>query len=636
MVAKVHSLPSQDSKHFDFIVVGGGSAGAVIASRLAEYNPNGSIALLEAGNRATEMEAKMPVACGKMQRTKRDWGYLTEPEENSLRAAKDQRVACPRGKCLGGSSVLNYMAYVRGAQEDFDTWEREHGATGWNWKKVLPLFLKSENNETLRLKTEVDGLSLEHKFHNTNGLLAVSSNPTPGKIPQAFVRGAVESGFEEKDYNCGSMENTTSVFQQTIKGGRRADTATCFLDRTDRDVSNLTIVTDAHATRLLFNNDKSKVVGVECVDLAARGEKTVHKIHAKNEVIVSCGAFGSPHLLLLSGIGKADELRACGVDVVVDSPHVGKNLEDHMFVGLFCEPAQKDIGATNAQRAEGMPGALPGILNWIINGKGLHATSAYDATAFYTTKSYKQSHPNYGPDAQIGVLSSPGDDGLYEDNARLTREANFYREHYNVDDAQGFILLPTLLHMYSKGVVELKSTDPLEHPKITANYLTDQRDVDRLVDIVKKAYNMTKSPSLAEICSKVALPQDMLAKHGGTPTDAFWAEYVRSYANTIYHPCSTCAIGKVVDATLKVKGVDGLRIADASVFPTITSGNTNAPSVMVGEKCAEMIAEEYHWDMTMAPKKRTGASRWNMTLLAGLAVLGASVAALYQRRHITP
>jgi choline dehydrogenase len=583
----LHSLESQSSKHFDYVVIGAGSAGCVVASRLAERNPNITVALIEAGDRATELEASMPIAAGKLQHTKRDWAYKCEPSQNAAKGLVNQQVSWPAGKGLGGTSEITYMAYVRGSQKDYDLWENEYGAKGWSWKDTLPLFIKSERNETLSSGETIEGLTLDEKVHGKDGPVGVSSNPTPCPIPQAFVKGATELGFTQGDYNSGDMENKTSIFQQTISGGRRADVASSYLFNKDRHYPNLTIIVNAEATKLLFNDDKSKVIGADF--------SSGQSIYASKEVILSCGAVKSPHLLLLSGVGPKEELKENGIECHLDAPQVGKNLEDHFCGLLFCKPAKKDIGATNTARAEGLPGSLPQIFKWMVYGKGLHATSAYDATLFYSTDTFKKQEPAWGPDGQIGILSSPSDATFIETNIGFADETNFLKEYYDNPKAQGAVLLPALLHPYSKGTISLRSNDPLDKPKIDPNYLGDQRDVDCIVAVMKKAVELSETPAMKELYSGVALPSKILEKHEGECTDAFWEEYARTYGSTLYHYTSTCAIGKVVDSSLKVMGIKGLRIADASVFPTSVSGNPNAVCTMVGEKCADIIAKENQW-----------------------------------------
>jgi choline dehydrogenase-like flavoprotein len=242
----------------------------------------------------------------------------------------------------------------------------------------------------------------------------------------------------------------------------------------------------------------------------------------------------------------------------LDAPQVSKNLEDHLCGGLICKPAKKDIGATNEARAEGLPWALPQIFKWLVFGKGLHSTSGYDATLFYTTDASKKEQPEWGPDGQIGVFSSPGNALFFETNLGLTDFANFFKEDYDKPDAQGALLLPTLLHSYSKGSITLRSKDPLDKPKIDPNYLADQRDVDRMIALMKKAVELSETPAMKELYSGVALPPKLLEKYQGECTDAFWEDYARTFAVTLYHPTSTCAIGKVVDSSLKVMGVKGL------------------------------------------------------------------------------
>jgi choline dehydrogenase-like flavoprotein len=261
---------------------------------------------------------------------------------------------------------------------------------------------------------------------------------------------------------------------------------------------------------------------------------------------------------------------------------------------LILQASPKNIGATNGARADGLPWALPQIFKWLIFGKSLHSTSGYDATLFYSTDASKKEEPEWGPDGQIAIFSSP-DSLVFENNFGYADEANYFKEHYDKPDAQGAVLVPALLHMYSKGTISLRSKDPLDKPKIDPNYLSDQRDVDRMIALLKSAMELSETPAMKELYSGVALPSKLLEKHEGKCTDAFWEDYARTYCTTMYYPTSTCAIGKVVDSSLKVMGVTGLRIADASASPTNSSGNINAPCIMVGEKCADIIAKENQW-----------------------------------------
>lgn len=582
---KLKKVESQEREIFDYLVIGAGSTGCVLASRLAEYFPDKLIGLVEAGGRASVLEAKIPIACSKLQGTDLDWQYTTEPSDKASLAIEGRRSKWPRGKCLGGSSCLNYMAYVRGCAKDYDVWETQFKCHNFGWKALLPHFLRSEHNETIANKVQVDGLVLDERFHGQLGPLVVSSNPTPGLIPKSFVDACVEQGFEANDYNCGDIEGVASVFQQTIAKGARADVATCYLYNKKRQYPNLTVIAHAHATKLVL--DGRRIVGAEFLSTESKAKVT---LQAK-EVVVSCGAIGSPQLLKLSGIGPKDELEAVGIDCEIENPHVGHHLEDHLATCLYLKANDGlDIGATNARRAEGLPWSLWSIFKWLIWGRGLHATSAYDGTLFFSTKAWKKSHPQWGPDGQITVFSSPGDENTLANNIGVTSEYNTWREYYSAKDAQAALLMPTLLHMESEGSVTLKSNDPMANPKINAGYFENKNDIARMIEIVKKGIEIAQSPAMQKICGEVILPKDLLEKHANCQTNAFWEDYLRLYAFTLYHPSSTCRMGDVCDPeTLRVKNVDGLRVADASVFPTMVSGNPNAVCIMIGEKLAHDI-----------------------------------------------
>jgi len=643
----VKPIREYSEEHFDFVIVGGGSAGAVVASRLAERNYNNNnnnksnaskpllrILLIEAGGRVddSDLDARVPLACGKTQKTKLDWSYTTQRSEGgtTFRALVDRVQAYPRGKCLGGSSVLNYMAYVRGSKHDYDAWNTRHGADGWSWNDVLPLFRKSEDNASITQKilpskdsntrivqTTTSG-AIDAGSHGVGGPLGVSVAEHGSKLPDRFVRAAEELGFVHADYNNGEMENVASRFQHTIRKGARSDTASAFLfGKEAPPKANLFVATHGQVTKLLFHEqDKTRVIGVQVADVSHHNkinkggnmdEKTKCQeqfhVYADTEVIVSCGAFGSPHLLLLSGIGPRQHLESVGIECIVDSPDVGQHLEDHPFVGLVCEAKQttsdSDIGAVNGYRAEGFPHALRHLFEWAVWGTGTLATPAYDATLFFKTDQYRRLisqkvAPTDGPDAQIAILCSVGDAQLFETNWAVIPDYNFVKHLYDQKDPQGFILIPTLLHPLSKGNVTLRSSNPFVYPNIDLGMLVDESDKERMVEILRKCQQLLKTDAFASVVGKVLYPPELVHKHDGkVESDAFLTEYAIQYGMGLYHPTSTCKIGKVVDARLKVKGVEGLRVADASVMPTIVTGNTNAACIMIGEKAAEVILQDH-------------------------------------------
>mmetsp|Transcript_22390 Transcript_22390/g.43902 ORF Transcript_22390/g.43902 Transcript_22390/m.43902 type:complete len:617 (-) Transcript_22390:70-1920(-) len=597
---------------YDFIVIGGGSAGATLAARLSE-DKNVSVLLIEAGGEASEIDAKIPAAAAKMQNSERDWGYSTEPcGEYAFKGLQNKSSYIPRGRCLGGSSILNYMAYVRGAKEDFDTWERM-GAKGWSYKDVLPYFIKSEDCRVM----DNEEAPIENEYHGRGGPLTTSVRP-PLDIIKRYVRAAVEVGFKHADYNGREMDGVVGLLAQTIRDGARCDTATAFLQPASNR-SNLTIMTNAYAKRLLFNADQTKVLGVEVGDYKVSGIGAGRSVWARREVILSCGAIDTPKVMLLSGLGPREHLEKVGVPCIKDMPDVGRNLEDHIngYISFQC----KDSPSVNTSRAE----RLQCLAEWGIWGTGLLSTGAYDVTAFYKTPEWAAEQPGCGPDIQLGAVAAPGDPHSVENNLRFG--INFLKGHYE-PDSEGYILLTTLLHPYSKGVIELRNKDPNSSPRIISNYLKDDRDALKLAKAMRRSLEIARAPSLAKITvGDPILPVDLLEKHGGFENDEFWIDYARHYAMTLYHPACTCAIGKVVDERLRVYGLEGLRIADASVMPQVISGNTNAPSIMIGERAADFIKQEYNMkeDYSTAGPGASAASGTRSALVVAAAAMAGGL-----------
>lgn len=577
---------------YDFIVVGSGSAGAVLAARLAE-DPTVSVCLLEAGGHASHLSARMPLMAGRIQRTTYDWAYTTEPSATAYQSLTDRRSRWPRGKNLGGSSVTNYMAYVRGCRQDFDTWARDFGAQGWAWDDVLPFFIKSE--DLLRVGEMQARGEVDVTVHGTGGPLGVSPLCNGSQIAEDFVRAAVECGFERRDYNAGKMDGVASLFQQTIRDGVRADVATAFLFGQEKR-GNLTVVTYAQGTKLLFgcHGNEDQVVGVEVADV--RGGSPCadrFEFRARKEVLLSCGAIGSPHLLMLSGIGPVDMLQRQGVKILVDAPDVGQQVEDHV-AAIIRFATEKDIGSVNLKKAEGFPYAIPHIINWALTGRGMHASPCYDATLFFKTTAFAAAHPNYGPDAQISIFSSPADPTSIEQNLGLRDECNFHKPH-SERDSEGFLMLPTALHPQAVSSIELVSADPFVYPKIVSNALDNTTDITAHIEMMRKCFDIAKAPAMKGLEAHPVMPKDLLATYNNDIyNEHLLEEYVRRYASTLYHPACSCKIGRVVDTKLCVIGVKGLRVVDASVMPAVISGNTNAPTIMIAERAAFFIKECYN------------------------------------------
>jgi choline dehydrogenase len=599
---------------FDFIVVGGGSAGAVIAARLSE-DPSCRVALLEAGDRPPAEEL-IPAACSSLQQNPQtDWMYTADAGQGGL-GLKDGRMMVPRGKMLGGSSGLNYLAYVRGHSADYDRWAQQ-GAVGWSYREVLPYFKKSEG------LTPSDEITIDADAHNTTGPLGVSvrSPVIPGV--REFVEAAVAAGIPKGDYNGRDRANprgVVSLFQTTIRNGKRSSTFHAFLEGEAERRPNLTLITGAHATRVLLQGAAGRKVATGVEYRTTDGE--TRTATAAKEVVVSGGAVGSPHLLLLSGIGPRAELESVGIVCQVDSPHVGKHLKDHLELGLFFPApgvgvSMNEVGISFGAAALRAPaGPLPAdpagdaqlpaelqalkqeadrrLYEWATTGRGLISSSLYDASAWFST-GLGDRHTH---DAQIACFPCGYNSEIWRRCLRVDTSRYFDDPARRLAlDAESLILLANPVQPHSEGEIVLNSTNPADHPAIRANYFTDPHDIKVMIAVIRRALDIVGHWPTHRKIGPLLVPPFLGQKHahvmGDRPSDALLEDFARHYALTVYHLTSTCRIGSVVDQQLRVTGVKGLRVADASVMPNVTSGNTNAPSIMIGEKAAEMLAAEH-------------------------------------------
>ncbi len=539
------------SKPFDYIIIGAGSAGCVLANRLSA-DPALSVLLLEAGGPDRKMEIHIPAAYTKLNRTAVDWAFWTEPQP-----FVDNRVMFqPRGKTLGGCSSTNAMAYVRGNREDYDDWAKL-GNAGWGYEDVLPYFMRSEHNE------QADRLSAD--YHGTTGPLNVTyatRYQTP--LAQAFVDACQEAGIPQNpDYN-GEEQAGAGFFQFTIKDGKRHSAATAFL-KPALDRPNLTVMTHAHITQLLLTGHK--VTGVEFVRTNSAGSPATETADVNREVILSAGAFASPQLLMLSGIGPATELRRVGIQVRKELPGVGRNLQDHVFVGVS-SLCKQNITSNHALKPFNQVKAL---LQYVLFKKGPLTISPLEANAFVRTE-----RATDRPDIQFHFAPVHVGDDYKADLYDLTT--------YPTTD--GYTILPTLLKPQSRGTVTLRSADPFDAPVIDPRYLEAETDRLTLLAGMKKAIEVMQSPAFAPYCERLQTPPDRSSDEG-------LMAHVRRQLETVYHPVGTCKMGTddmaVVDSELRVRGIEGLRVVDASIMPTIVSGNTNAPVIMIAEKAADLI-----------------------------------------------
>ncbi len=529
---------------FDYIIIGAGSAGCVLANRLSA-DPKNKVLLVEAGGPDKNMYIHIPAGCPKLHKSAVDWGFETAPQEH----VANRKIYLPRGKTLGGCSSTNYMAYVRGNKEDYNDWEKL-GSRGWSYEEVLPFFKKSEHNE-----------DITNDYHQQGGELNVGFSKlfaTP--YAKVFVAACQEEGFEEnKDYN-GEKQAGVGPFQNTIKEGKRNSAAVAFLNPI-KNRKNLTILTHTHTKRILIENGEA--TGIEVFNKKGTTETYL----ANKEVIVSAGAFNSPQILMLSGIGDRAELAKHGIDCVQDLPGVGKNLQDHLMFAVG--------GATKKQDAQNhhlkVHHQVLDLANYLLFKKGPLTQGPLEAVAFGST--------SLSPD-RVDYQLHYASFNLGEDN-----EVELYdMDTYPTKD--GVTILPTLLRPKSRGYVELKSKDPKDKVLIQPNFLSAPEDRQVLIEAGRKAIQILKTKQFTAVLEKLYEGADF-------SSDKAFLKYIQDNLETVYHPVGTCKMGQdkmaVVDERLRVHGVNKLRVIDASIMPTIVSGNTNAPTMMIGEKGAAMI-----------------------------------------------
>jgi choline dehydrogenase len=520
---------------FDYIIIGAGSAGCVLANRLSENN---SVLLLEAGGPANHLNAKVPAGYAKLHRSKFDWAFETEPQSY----VDGRKMFLPRGKALGGSSTTNAMAYVRGNALDYDSWQ----LPGWDYNSLLPLFKRHEHNE-----------QIANEYHGQGGELNVTYAQkycTP--YAAAFVESCQAWGLPlNQDYN-GASQYGAGYFQFTIKNQARHSGADAFL-KPIMARKNLSIHTKTQVDKILVKNDKALGVNI--------GNQ---EIYAKKRVILSAGAFQSPQLLMLSGIGDASTLKRQDIECIKHLPGVGQNLQDHLFVNVSC--LSKDLQGQN-HNLKPMHQLFGGV-NYLINKAGPFTSSPLEAVAFFDINGGGGT-PNFQLHfAPIHIGNGQGVD--------------MYNMATYPTNADGYTILPTLLKPKSRGFVDLRSNNIASAPIIQPNFLSQEADRTDLIKGVRIAIDIMAQSGFDKHRDKLIAPvahasdEDILA-------------HIRQFVETVYHPVGTCRMGTdtdaVVDPNLNVHGIENLSVVDASIMPTIISGNTNAPVYMIAEKAAEGI-----------------------------------------------
>jgi len=527
---------------FDYIIIGAGSAGCVLANRLSE-NPNNSVLLVEAGGPDKKMEIHIPAAYSKLNRTEVDWGFETEPQPHLL----NRKIYLPRGKALGGSSSTNAMAYVRGNRADYDEWAAL-GNEGWSYEEVLPYFKKSEHNE-----------QLNDAFHGQKGPLNVTYAQvfrTP--VADAFVAACEEKGLPKNhDFN-GEKQEGAGLFQFTIKNQKRCSTAVAFL-KPVLHRPNLKVIAHTHTKQIIIENDRA--VGIEYIT----GKNTTERAMAQKEVILSAGSFNSPQILMLSGIGDADELKRHGIQCKKHLSGVGKNLQDHLFSGVS---ALSTVPTANDSLSAW--GQIKGLAQYIFLKKGPFTISPLEANAFLNINQSSDPVDFQFHFAPVHV----GDDG----------KADFYNPD-TFPHTSGYTVLPTLLKPKSAGFVGLHSSNPLDAPLIDPRFFSVEEDALTLLKGTKQALEIMEASAFDPYRKAIILPKDR--------SDEALMLHNKTLLETVYHPVGTCKMGNdeaaVVDNQLRVRGIEGLRVVDASIMPRIIAGNTNATCIMIGEKGADMI-----------------------------------------------
>jgi choline dehydrogenase len=530
---------TQSAGTYDYVVVGAGSAGCVMANRLSANGE--SVLLLEAGEPDDETEISVPAAFSELFKSETDWEYYTEPQPEM----DDRQLYWPRGKTLGGSSSINAMIYIRGVPHDYDTWA-DLGNEGWGYEDVLPYFKRGEHFEPAAGRGG-------DEYHGTDGPLNVTTPEDPRPLARRFVDGAAEVGIPRNDDFNGATQEGVGYYHLTQKDGKRWSSADAYL-KPVLDRPNLTAETGAQVTRVTFDGDRAD--GVEFQQNGTR-----YAAEATEEVILSGGAINSPQLLMLSGIGPADHLDEHGIEVREDLPGVGQNLQDHLFGFTLYETTETDTLDT----ADG----LLNLAKWFLFKSGPLTSNVAETGGFTYVD---EGEP--APDLQFHF--APG---------------YFMRHGFdNPDDGHAFSIGATQVRPESRGEITLDSADPFAHPRIDPDYLSEDQDMHVLVEGIKKAREIAQSSAFDDIRGDEVWPGEDVT------TDEEIREHIRETAHTVYHPVGTCKMGDdgmaVVDDRLRVHGVENLRVVDASIMPTLVSGNTNAPTMMIAEKAADLIAED--------------------------------------------
>ncbi|GJM36533.1 MAG: GMC oxidoreductase [Saprospiraceae bacterium] len=523
-------------RQYDYLIIGAGSAGCVLANRLSA-NGQFSVLLLEAGGPDNNPNIHIPAAFSKLFNSKDEWGISSVPQP----MMNNRELYQPRGKVLGGCSSINAMIYIRGHRADYDHWAAL-GNKGWSYKDVLPYFKRSEQQEIIH-----------DEFHGQEGELTVTNQRSPNLLSTVLLEAAAEAGYTRLDDFNGAEQEGFGYFQVTQRNGQRCSAAKAFL-RPALSRSNLTVEKYARVEKVLLENEQA--IGIQYIQKGQR-----YEVKAKKEIVLSAGAFGSPQILMLSGIGSAGELKQHGINCLQDLPGVGKNLQDHLIGGVATRTNYK----RSLDSTERFPYIFSNLFNYFFRRRGPLTSIVAEVGGFLRT---------------LPTLDAP--------DLQFHFGPAFFIDHgFHKPPGNGYSFGPTLIQPKSRGVVSLGSADPMANPVVDPQYFTRPEDIATMVRGYHITMKILEQPVFASYRQSLYLPEKPLTE------DTDIADFFRQWCQTLYHPVGTCKMGPddmaVVDDQLRVHGIRGLRVADASIMPSITRGNTNAPTIMIGEKAADLV-----------------------------------------------
>ncbi|XP_043271046.1 glucose dehydrogenase [FAD, quinone]-like [Venturia canescens] len=581
--SRVMEIPEKSANvppdsRFDFVVVGAGTAGATIASRLSEIK-GVSVLLIEAGG-DEKLFMDVPALVNLLQFSKDlNWQYKTEPSNEYCLGMEAHRCKWPRGRVIGGSSVLNSLMAVRGNKRDYDRWSRL-GNDGWSWEEVLPYFRKLEAMGIAEFRNDT-------KHHNVGGPVSINYVPFRSPIAKAFVKAGKELGWDEVDYN-GERQTGFSFIQTNTKDGMRLSSNRAYL-RPNEKRKNLSITKRSLVRKIIIDEESKRALGVEFVK-----EGETIRVWAKKEVILSAGAIGSPQILMLSGIGPREHLESFGIRVLRDSP-VGENLQDHIAYGGLVFLLDQPVGISGKDLFNPLK---PPLWQFLLRREGpLASPGAVEGIAFVNVDD--PSDPGDYPNMELLFVSnSVATAPLFRENVGL--DEGFWRKTFaNVTAEYSWTIFPMLLRPKSRGKILLSDTDVRKHPRIIPNYMKDPEDVRILIKGVRLALKLGKTYSMQRFGSELHATPVSGCEFFEYDSDDYWECAIRHFTMNIYHYSGTCKMGAqrdptaVVNPRLQVIGIQGLRVADASIMPEIPSGHTNIPTFMIAEKLADMVKQDW-------------------------------------------